>query len=198
MSQLFETLCLRDGVPLNLRWHEQRMNQARKEIWGIASPVGLWQRINVPGELSKGVVRCKVEYGPGMGAISYKRHDKRRISSLRLVKCNDVNYPVKYLDRSILNSLLNQRGGCDEIIIVKDEFITDTTISNLIFFDGKHWITPSTPLLPGTCRARLLDEERISERVIRVSDLKSYQGVKLINAMRDPDYEEIIPVFEIV
>jgi 4-amino-4-deoxychorismate lyase len=174
------------------------MNLALTEFWGKGNAVRLAPVICVPEELSNGVVRCNVEYEPAIGAISYKRYKKRRISSLRLVTCNFVDYRVKYLDRSILEALLDRRADCDEIMIVKDDFITDTTMSNLIFFDGAHWITPSTPLLPGTCRARLLAEGRISERVVRPSDLPLYQGVKLINAMRDIDDDEIIPVSEIV
>jgi 4-amino-4-deoxychorismate lyase len=67
-------------------------------------------------------------------------------------------------------------------------------MSNLVFFDGTRWLTPSTPLLPGTCRERLLSDGKISERRIRQEDLYLYQGVKLINAMRELDEEEFIPI----
>ena len=194
MSLLFETIRINDSVPVNLSWHERRMNRARIEMWGVAGPVSLAPLIRVPAELAEGVVKCNVEYGPGIGAIYYKRYEKRRIASLKLVPCNPPDYHLKYLDRTGLKSLLEQRSGCDEIIIVKDGFITDTSMSNLVFFDGIQWFTPSTPLLSGTCRERLLAERIISERPVRIVDLHLYQGVKLINAMRDFDDDEIIPI----
>lgn len=70
-------------------------------------------------------------------------------------------------------------------------------MSNLIFFDGRDWVTPANPLLKGTCRNRLLAEGSITGREIAPGDLVNYLGCKLINAMREPEEEELIPVSEI-
>ena len=50
------------------------------------------------------------------------------------------------------------RGACDEILIIKDGHITDTSISNIVFRlpDG-WWLTPFTPLLKGIMRTYLLE-----------------------------------------
>ena len=74
-----------------------------------------------------------------------------------------------------------------DILIVKKEFITDTSFSNIIFFDGDNWITPSTPLLEGTKRKELLEKNIISEQEIKFSDLKNFKKAILINAMLDFD-----------
>jgi len=92
---------------------------------------------------------------------------------------------------------MKQKEECDDIIIIKNGLLTDASIANLILFDGKNWITPETPLLPGTCRERLLNAGLITKRKIHPDDLKYYQGVKLINAMRYPEESEIIPVSQI-
>ena len=73
----------------------------------------------------------------------------------------------------------------EDIIIVKNGFVTDSSFSNLIFFDGKEWYTPSTPLLKGTTRARLLNEKKITERVIKIEDIKNYKSISLINAFNE-------------
>ena len=84
----------------------------------------------------------------------------------------------------------------DEVIIVKDGYITDTSYTNLCFFDGTTWFTPDTPLLPGTMRQRLLDQGIIKEKSIPLSDLNKYQSISLINAMMDLG-ELVIPVSKI-
>lgn len=198
MSRLFETICIADGIPQNLYWHEQRMKRALKEIWDVGVEIKLAPEIRVPAEMLEGIIKCNIEYGPDILTIKFDYYEKRKISTLQLVTCNYADYRLKYLDRTLLNTLLQQRGECDEIIIVKEGFITDTSMSNLVFFDGSHWFTPSTPLLPGTCRERLLSSSAIIERPVRVSDLNCYSGVKLINAMRDPALEELIPITSIM
>ena len=111
----------------------------------------------------------------------------RDIKSLKLVYDDAIDYSYKYADRSALTKLLEQKGNCDEIIIVKNALLTDTSYTNLAFFNGKEWHTPSTPLLKGTMRERLVEEEKIREAAITVNDLKNYEKVSLINCMLDID-----------
>jgi 4-amino-4-deoxychorismate lyase len=197
MCRLFETIRVINGVPQHLSWHEARMNHARKEIWKSDIPIILGQLITVPPELSSGPVRCNILYGPEIQQVIFKKYEKRNIRSLKLVSCNDIDYHFKYTDRSVLEELLAFRGAYDEIIVVKNGMITDTTLSNLIFYDGRNWFTPSKPLLKGTCRNRLLAMGSLIEQDIRPGDLKKFTGCKLINALRDPDEELLIPVSEI-
>ncbi|MCA1759522.1 MAG: aminotransferase class IV, partial [Bacteroidales bacterium] len=88
-------------------------------------------------------------------------------------------------DRERLNLLFEKRGICDDIIIVKNGCITDSSFANIVFFDGVKWWTPDTPLLPGTQRAKLLEENKIFECRITPKDISIYSKVGLINAMND-------------
>jgi 4-amino-4-deoxychorismate lyase len=79
---------------------------------------------------------------------------------------------------------MDQRGGSDDILIIKNGMVTDTSYSNVIFRDKiGNWVTPSTCLLKGTRRLNLLKNRIITETDIRVSDLKYYNEIRLINAM---------------
>lgn len=197
MSLLFETIRISDGIPQFLEWHEKRMILARKETWKIKDPVNLKEVIFTGTDLSNGVVRCNVIYGPDIRKIYLKRYIKRPIRSLKLITCDTIDYHLKFRDRSVLDQLLEQRGSADDIIIVKEGYITDTSVSNLIFWDRKTWLTPSTPLLKGTTRERLLEEGTIREGRITPRDLRQFTGCKLINAMRLAEEEELIPVARI-
>ena len=80
---------------------------------------------------------------------------------------------------------------------MRDGQITDSSYANLVFFDGREWITPKYPLLEGTCRARLIANRKIKMSTLWIKELKGIKGLKLINAMRDID-QELIPMDRIL
>jgi 4-amino-4-deoxychorismate lyase len=194
MCLLFETIRIYNGLLMYPEEHEARMNLSRMELWKLNKNVLLSEFVKIPDEWKSGVVQCNVIYGPEIKSVTYKPYIKRQIKSLKLVECNNIDYHLKGSDRSILDDLFSRKGDCDEIIIIKNGYITDTSVSNIIFSDGKNWFTPETPLLKGTCRQRLLKEKKISERVIRVETLSQFSGLKMINAMRFPEEEAMIPM----
>ena len=197
MYRLFETIRIDHGRMMHAEWHEARMTNSRIDLWNLKDPVRLNEIVIITDEWRTGIVQCNITYGPHLESISFKSYTKRLVNSLKLIECNDIDYHLKKSDRSLLDVLFSQRDNCDEIIIVKNGFITDTSISNLIFFDGKNWFTPETPLLKGTCRQRLINESKIFEKQIHNNDLWQFSGLKLINAMRYPDEENFIPVSSI-
>jgi 4-amino-4-deoxychorismate lyase len=88
------------------------------------------------------------------------------------------------LNRDTLNRLVERKGQADEILIIKNGLITDTSIANVAFLDkDDHWITPATPLLKGTTRERLLSENRIVEAEIKLADLPKFTQMAMLNAM---------------
>jgi 4-amino-4-deoxychorismate lyase len=130
-------------------------------------------------------------------SITFENYIRKPATSFKLIECNHIDYHLKRSDRSLLDDLFSKRGNCDEIIIVKEGVVTDTSVSNLIFLDGTTWYTPDMPLLKGTCRQRLLEKGMISERHIRPEDLYRFSGLKMINAMRYLNEETIVPVSSI-
>jgi 4-amino-4-deoxychorismate lyase len=197
MSLLFETIRISNGVPQHLDWHQRRMSRSMQEIWGETESPDLASRISVPAAFARGLVRCNVYYGRDIREINFHHYDKRIIRSLKMVESTTIDYHLKYFDRTRLEGLFSLRGECDEILIVKDGLVSDTSMSNLIFQDGQRWVTPAKPLLKGTCRERLLSEGYLIEMDIPATGISRFSGCKLINAMRDPEEEELIPVSEI-
>jgi 4-amino-4-deoxychorismate lyase len=184
-------------MPQNLSYHALRMNLAREEVWKLTVPVKPEKYLVVPPEFSEGVVRCNVYYGPDIQRVIFKKYLRREIRSLVMLSLPAIDYHLKYANRSLLDSLLAYRGEADEIVIVKDGLITDTSMSNLVFYDGQGWFTPAKPLLNGTCRQRLIEEGRVVEQDLRPGDLHRFIGCKLINAMRDLCEQAMIPVSDI-
>jgi len=102
---------------------------------------------------------------------------------LQVVIDETLKYPLKYENRDMLNTLVTQNSHADDILIVQDTKVTDTSIANVAFYDGTSWFTPKTPLLHGTTRARLLDEGKLITKDIFLDSLQNYTKIAIMNAM---------------
>ncbi len=183
MYQLFETIKCNNGELVNIKWHNRRFNRARKMCFEQTNQLDLAKIITVPPHAQSGIFRCRVTYSETIEKIEFVPHRYRRIENLKIIKENNIDYKFKFSNREPLNLLFAKRGNFDDIIIVRNGYITDSSVANLLFFDGDKWWTPDTPLLPGTQRAKLLEEKKVWECKISVSDLKQFQKAGLINAM---------------
>lgn len=194
MSLLLESIKLKDGRLHNLDFHQRRMNSALGELFSEASEIDLQNSIQIPEPCRTGLFKVRVLYGPAIERIEFELYQPRVIQSLKVVHHESIDYHLKFTDRQILQLLFAQRGDCDDVIIVKNGWVTDAFAANLLFFDGQKWVTPHLPLLKGTQRQFLLDQQIISETEIREEDIFIYQKIGLINAM--VDFEEM-PVVSI-
>ncbi len=185
MFPLFETLCLKNGVPQNLEWHQKRMNFSSKAVFGKPVVFRLADEIIIQPMYLSGNVRCRVDYNLNQVKLTFRSYHSVKISSLRLINADNLDYPHKFADRRALEEAFALRDGCDDVLFVKNGLITDTSIANVVLWNGTHWLTPARPLLPGTCRARLLSEGKIHKSNIRVENLGNFTKLRLINALRD-------------
>uniref|UniRef100_UPI00321734F1 hypothetical protein n=1 Tax=uncultured Draconibacterium sp. TaxID=1573823 RepID=UPI00321734F1 len=196
-TQLLETIKCLNGELFDLKWHNDRFNQARHEHIGLHTKINLANFIKVPASAKKGLFRCRISYSESINKLEFIPHQYTTINSLKLIEDNEIDYRFKYADRSKLTKLYEKRGDCDDILIVKNDYITDSFTANPIFFDGANWWSPDTPLLAGTKRAKLLSEGKILLTGITKNDLWRYQKVGLINAMWDLENMPVINITNI-
>ncbi|MCL4467996.1 MAG: aminotransferase class IV [Deltaproteobacteria bacterium] len=187
MCRLFETIKILDCAIYDAGFHNKRFNHSRSVLFGCLDYIDLRDSIKIPPEHRCGIVKCRVVYSRDIETIEYERYNKRNISTLKIVNCDNIDYSYKYCDRSGIDRLFDLRGGHDDIIIMKNNRITDSSFCNLVFDDGEKLVTPGKPLLKGTRRDKLLSENKIVQDEIRLNDLKSFKTVHLINAMLDLD-----------
>ncbi len=185
MSLLIESICCVDGIMKNLEYHNARMNKSRYELFGCSDTINIGDIITVHHYAKTGIWKIRVHYDATINNIEYELYKRKSIQSLKLLYDDTIDYSFKYADRSHLTRLFEQRGTADDILIIKNGCVTDSSSANVAFFDGKQWFTPTTPLLPGTKRAKLLDEGIIKERYITVDDISSFTHISLINAFLD-------------
>lgn len=194
MSLLFETIRIVDGRIKNPEYHNTRFNKSRWSFFKAINDIELERYIHIPPEFSAGIVKCKLVYDIAIQGVCFCNYAPRIINTIQLVNGNHVNYNFKFTNREQLNKLVQKRSGADEILIVQNGFITDTSFSNIILFDGDKWVTPDCPLLSGTMRSYLLDQNMITEQRIAVKDLIRFQSIRLINAMLPFESGQTIPI----
>lgn len=181
MCPFIETIRIENGKAVNLGFHNYRFNRTRRDIFECNLPVNLADFIR-SGEYTERT-RCRVEYQEEVEKVEYLPYALRPVNSLKLVTSDGLDYTYKSTDRQKLDELFGQRGEADDILIVRDGFLTDTSIANVALWNGSQWETPEVPLLEGTMRASLLGKEMIVPAAIRPQDLSRYSLIRLFNAM---------------
>jgi 4-amino-4-deoxychorismate lyase len=183
MYQFIETICYEQGSFQRIGLHNERCNRTRNYFFGKQSKLGLEKYLSIPSHLINETVKCSVTYGIEIIAIKYDLYQIRPVKSLQMVIDNNIDYSFKHADRTELNSLFQLRGQSDDILIIKNGLITDTSYANVIFKKHNKWYSPQDPLLKGTRLASYLEEGKVAPALLRPKDLRDYSEARIINAM---------------
>jgi 4-amino-4-deoxychorismate lyase len=195
MSLLFEAIKVKDGQIYNLDYHSSRMNITRKELFNTGPALHLENKIILPAFTGKGIFTCRIEYNDHIRKIDFQPYVYRRIRTLKLVEVDDIDYSFKFINRNVINKLMVQKNGCDDILMVRNGMITDTSCANIIVRGNDNiWYTPSSYIMRGTKREYLLNHGLIREKILTPASLKRYRELRLINSMLDIEDTDSIPV----
>ena len=183
MCLLFESIKLQDGQFVRLPYHQKRVNKAFAALFPDDEPISLFETLSRHILPANGVYKCRVVYDDIVQSVEFTPYVRREIRSLKLVETTVESCEYKLEERSAFKTAFDQRGDCDDVILVKNGLLSDTSYSNIALFDGQEWHTPRVPLLYGTNRAQLLADGQLIEKDIAVADLKKYSQIALFNAM---------------
>ncbi len=196
MSLLIETIRVYNGAMSNLAFHEARMRQACGEVLGMKVPWDLGMQLTKTPIPPKGLFKCRVVYDEDSVSFSFLPYEPRPVSSLKIIHDNSIGYEHKFADRSRLDAHFQNRGSCDDILVIKDGKVTDSSNANIVFIQGAKWFTPKNCLLNGTMRQSLILTGRLHECEIGVGDVSKFESFKLINAMIQ-DQSPVVPTNQI-
>lgn len=194
MCRFVETIRLQNHELCNIALHQLRYENTARRFFD--SGYALEDIAKVVSQFSErsGVNKIRIVYDEsGVVFTSCEPYTMKNIKTLRLVECNDIDYTYKYADRSELDKAMTMRGNCDNVVIVRNGLLTDTSYTNIALYDGKHWLTPAHPLLRGTALMRLLDEEKLVSADIKADDVRKFSRLAMFNAMIDFG-EMVLPV----
>ena len=196
MSQFIESIKIEDQKIFLADLHQSRVNKTF-EHFGKEGSVNIEEIYKNLQHDEDGLYKLRITYDLDRKfrtqMIPYAISE---IDNFLLVENNSYDYSFKFEDRKELE-IMKTLSKADEIIIVKNNHITCTSFSNLLFKKGKDWFTPTTYLLNGVQRQHLLKNKKIKEAEITPQNLKAYSHFQIINSMNDFDDMFIYPISKI-
>ena len=197
MFQFIESICCVNKELRNLDYHQARFDRTRSDNFNDIQPILLKEIIQFPTELSDEKYKVRIVYDREIQRIEFQPYQIKPINSIKLFEIDPkINYTYKYADRWFFEEYIKET-QTDDLVLVKSNYITDCTYSNIVFFDGENWFTPRAVLLKGTMRESLLNEEKIKEKNIKISDLANFQSFKRINAMMNLEESQEVSILEL-
>jgi 4-amino-4-deoxychorismate lyase len=197
MSQFIESIKVEDQKIFLLEFHQKRINQTFSHF-GKEGSIDLKKIYDHLEHDEDGLFKLRLVYDLDKKVrtqmIPYAIPE---IVDFRLVENNSFDYSFKFEDRKEIDKM-KMKAKAEEIIIVKNNHITDTSFSNLLFLKGKDWFTPSTYLLNGVQRQHLLKQKKIKEAEITLQNIKQFSHFQLINALNDFDDMFVYPIDRII
>lgn len=195
MSQFIESIKIEDQEIFNLALHQNRVNETFHNF-GKETPIDLDKIFKDLEHDEDGLYKLRIVYDLN-SKFSAKMipYAYSEINEFALVENNTLDYSFKFEERKIFEIMKN-KSKSDEIIIVKNNHLTDSSYGNLLFLKGKQWFTPNTFLLNGVQRQSLLKSKKVKETEINLQNLKEFSHFQMINAMIG--FEELIYPIEII
>lgn len=197
MSQFIESIKVEDQEIYLLEFHQKRVDQTFSHF-GKEGTIDLAKVYKHLDHDEDGLFKLRLVYDLDKKIrIQMIPYAIPEIDDFQLVENNSYDYSFKFEDRKELEKM-KMKSKAEEIIIVKNNHITDTSYSNLLFLKGKDWFTPSTYLLNGVQRQNLLKHKKIKETEITLQNIKQFSHFQIINAMNDFDENFIYPLDRII
>jgi aminodeoxychorismate synthase component I len=196
---VFETILVRDGIPVDLRAHLARLERSVDALYGATLPADLHERALAAGAANP-LQRLRI--------VATATHTDIDSTSL---DADPAPEPVvlapavlpgglgahKWRDRRLVDELA-ERLGAVPLLVDLDGDVLEAAYANLFIVEGTHLVTP--PLdgrqLPGTVRARALAlhparEERLTlDRIASADELLLASSIRGLHPARLVDGEE--------
>lgn len=178
----FETIKIFNSQAYNLEYHERIM----KRTIGAKLSFSLSEALMCDDDCKDGLFEAKIIYDLSGNFIGkeIKPFKIQDISKIKIIH-STIDYDKKYCDRSEIDNLLLQKEDADDIIIVKDGFVTDASNANVALMVANKWYTPKHPLINGSTRLRFLERGFLQERDFNEEDLKSASKIAFLSSMLD-------------
>lgn len=193
MSQFIESIKVEDKQIFLLELHQKRVDETFSNF-GKEGSINLAEIFKGLKHDEDGLYKFKITYDlTGKYRTQMIPYAMSEIASFELVENNSYDYSFKSEDRKELEKMKILSKSA-EIIIVKNNHITDSSYSNLLFKKGKDWFTPKTYLLNGVQRQSLLKAKKIKEADITLQNLSEYSHFQLINALNEVDDAYSYPI----
>ncbi len=183
MFRFFESIAIVKGIPRNLFYHQSRIDKTFKHFYSKTESHHLDYLLSKLTKINHDFIKCKFSYSESEFKFFQLPYIQKSFKSFAIIENNSLEYSFKFTDRVELEKYAKKFSLDTQLLFSKNGMITDSSFSNLVFFDGYRWLTPKIPLLAGTMRASLLADWTIHEAEIHSHHLHTFTTFKLINAL---------------
>ena len=190
MCRFVESIQLKEGQFKHIELHQLRLQKAMADFYPNEKVINLAESLNQSSFSHEGLFKCRVVYDSEIRQIEFIPYIRREIKSLRLIETDIESRFYKLENRSEFVAAFGLRGNCDDVLLVKNGLLTDTSYCNIALSDGENWYTPRIPLLYGVNRAKLIADGKLKEKDIKQTEFVNFQNISLFNAMID--FKDII------
>ncbi|MEE9437708.1 MAG: aminotransferase class IV [Saprospiraceae bacterium] len=182
MEYLLETILIKNNRVYNIKYHNERFNRSRRMLFGNNKKINLRKLIDTSKAIFP-ITKCRITYNNEISNIEYIAYNYPKISSLMLINNDAIEYKYKYQNRTNLKKIFDKKGRAHDIVIVKNDKLTDTYFANIALLKNGKWYTPMSPLLEGTRRAKLIEKKKIIPKDIAIDSIDEYASIVIFNAM---------------
>lgn len=197
MSQFIESIKIENGKIFLLDLHQKRVNETFAHF-SKKNSLDLFSILENTVPKENGLFKMRIVYDLERNFTSQLiPHIFKEIQNFEFVVNNTIDYSIKFEAREVFTEM-KIASNADEIIIVKNNSITDSSYSNLLFLKDKQWFTPHTYLLNGVQRQHLLKSKMIKETEISLKNIQEFSHFKIINAMNDMQSNTLYPIKKII
>lgn len=197
MCQFIESIRVENGVVFLLEEHQRRVNETFQYFGKQENIIKLNKIFEKENFEKNGIFKFRIEYDlEGNFITENNPYTRAEIKEFQLIINDNVDYSFKYKNREVLEEMKRKSEG-REIIIIKNQCVTDTSFSNIVFFKNGQWFVPSTYLLNGVQRQFLLKNNKVKEIEIGLDNISQFTHFKLINAMNDLENSYTYPIEKI-
>lgn len=187
MLRFIESIRYENGSMPLIELHQERFVQTQIAAFGKTAFDNLASLINQNAKyfsLQNDVIyKCRIVYDAKNYEVSFHPYSQKSINKLEIKIDNTIDYAYKYENRVQINYLTQNLEKDTDIIILKNNLLTDASYANIALFDGVRWYTPAKPLLRGVQRKNLLLQKKIHPKDISIADLRNFSKIRLFNAM---------------
>jgi para-aminobenzoate synthetase/4-amino-4-deoxychorismate lyase len=161
---VFETVLVREGVPVELDEHLKRLGASLAELYDVTLDPLAAEQARAAAAAASGTGRLRIVADPdGALAISLTAERSTVATELQLSPFAIAGGlgPHKWRDRDLLEALAAQAPGTVPLLIDTDGLVLEAAHANVWIVEGRALLTPPADgrILPGVTRAALLAAE---------------------------------------
>ena len=194
----FESIRIEDGMIQNGLFHLNRMMFTCLKNFKSFNHHDIFSKIVIPDDYKSTLCKLKILYNETDFSFSLSPYERKEIRFLQMVINDSIIYEFKSTQRLEFDLLLKEKGEANDVLIIKNGFVSDSGVANIVFFHDNVMLTPADCLLAGTERQRLIKEGILDAVKIKMEDIPYMDGFSIINAMNPLGSQPINPIKQIL